>query len=628
MNKLNNFVKFPIILGLVCLVSGGALAAINYITAPVIAKNNAAKAGQALFAIIGEENVASTSDVTSESTELSPNIKQVVKVSLNDGSEAYYYQLESSKGYSGTVTFGVAFNDKGCMGYYYISGTEDSLGINVARDNATWTSALASYELGSGSLAWTGGSAQQTVPVIRAAVDIAYADYMARQGIVIDTSPIKITGVRTGSAKARTRYIMSANNTNGYGSISLEVVLNMNTNVVREVTIRDFGAASEGYGKELLTGEASEHLTEGAKAFYDTYVNIPSGGLSFDLFTGENAADPQDTDNLTGNNAIFETGSSHTARSYYALIQKAILMAIDNDAGESPISTVGKLVADKSTDTSKVYSVYIDNLLSPFSKLVVNTTIDVTDANSPKVTDIEVENYVNTTYGFGYKLIVSGEGGHVAEAGSNFYNTYVNIPSGGFDASIFTDITLDNFTNAVFSTGATYTACSYYYAVQKAVTMNAEGDVGSDFEEPKNSYTVTIEDKGNGVYDAKVINSDAPSSYNAVKAQVTLDVANKKVTAIAVDTTNDASGTDGYGEDLFIDGSVSTGTTGTDFYHTFVNVPTGGFDFSVFTNYDPQNLKDIVDNSANIANMTGATYSANNYMVLVNAVIKYAQGGN
>lgn len=626
--KLNNYIKFPIILGLVCLISGGALAGINYLTAPVIAKNNAAKASKALYAIIGEENVASTKDLTEESTDLSPNIKQVVEVTLKDGSKAYYYQLESSRGYSGTVTFGVAFNSEGCMGYFYISGTEDTLGINVARENAVWSSALANYELGSGNFIWTGGSAQQTVPVIRAAVDVAYADYMARQGIVIDTSPIKITGVRTGSAKARTRYIMSANNTNGYGSISLEVVLNMNTNVVREVTIRDFGAASEGYGKELLTGEDSEYLTEGAKTFYDTYVNVPNSGLSFDLFTGENAADPQDTENLTGANAIFETGSSHTARSYYALIQKAILMALEGDPGVSPISTIGKLVADKSTDISKVYSVYIDNLLSPFSKLVVNTTIDTTDAASPKVVDIEVENYVNTTYGFGYRLIVAGEGGHVAEAGSNFYNTYVNIPEGGFDASIFTDIALDNFNNSVFTTGATYTACSYYYAVQKAVLMNAEGDTGVDFDEPKNSYTVTIEDKGNGVYDARVINSDAPSSYNAVKAQVTLDVANKKVTTIAVDTANGASGTDGYGEDLFIDGSVGSGTTGTDFFNTFVNVPSGGFDFSVFTDYDPQNLKDIVDNSANIANMTGATYSANNYMVLVNAVIKYAQGGN
>lgn len=38
--KLNNYVRFPLVLGVTCLLCGGALAGVNFITSPIIKENN------------------------------------------------------------------------------------------------------------------------------------------------------------------------------------------------------------------------------------------------------------------------------------------------------------------------------------------------------------------------------------------------------------------------------------------------------------------------------------------------------------------------------------------------------------------------------------------------------------
>ena len=54
--KLNNYVRFPLILGVTCLLCGGALAGVNFITSPIIKENNDKKANQSLDDIIGKGN--------------------------------------------------------------------------------------------------------------------------------------------------------------------------------------------------------------------------------------------------------------------------------------------------------------------------------------------------------------------------------------------------------------------------------------------------------------------------------------------------------------------------------------------------------------------------------------------
>ena len=53
--KLNNYVRFPLILGVTCLLCGGALAGVNFITSPIIKENNDKKANQSLDDILRQK---------------------------------------------------------------------------------------------------------------------------------------------------------------------------------------------------------------------------------------------------------------------------------------------------------------------------------------------------------------------------------------------------------------------------------------------------------------------------------------------------------------------------------------------------------------------------------------------
>lgn len=625
--KMNNYVKFPLILGLTCLVCGGALAGINYLTRPYIQANEDKKAGQALDNIIGKDNYSSVETV--EASIESANIVEVKKVTLNSGKIAYYYQLKSDKGYSGTVTFGTAFDENGVMGYSFISGDEDDLGLQVAMKNDKWNEALATYDPSAGgNINFTGGSAAATIPAIKAAIDTAYADYMAKQGIVVDTSLIKITGGCTRVYNNRWYYTLTATNTkNGYGALKLDIVVDIAKNAVTSVKVSDYLGATEGYGQDLLkTGVSDKLIKDAAEKFYNTYVNCPSSGLPFDLFIGDQAADVQRND-LEGANAIFQTGASYTARSWYALIQKAITMAQAEDWGSfTDVKTEGYLDKESSSGSDKVYVIKSTNDNSGYGSLVLKVTLDPA---ASKVKDVKVEKYVDTTYGFGYALLNGLDSAKVNDKGDTFYDTYVKIPTDGLDFAIFKEKDPNKpGDDSFFKTGATYTAKAYYAAISKAIDMAEKNEEGAEFAVPENSYSINVTKQSEGVYKGILTNSLDKSHYSTVDATITLDTANSKVTKIELDVSK--IGTGGYGEILF-DGKTNdnlNSEAATKFYNTYVKMPSGGFDFDLFLNYDPQMLPPLSDESADIANTTGATYSANNYIALVNYVILYALGGN
>lgn len=276
--KLNNYVRFPLILGVTCLLCGGALAGVNFITSPIIKENNDKKANQSLDDIIGKGNYTKAETVAADID--SPNILSVKKVTLNSGEEVYYYQLESTKGYSGTVTFAIVYSANGIMGYKFISATEDSLGVGIAKQESKWNESLASYDASKGNFVYTGGSAKATVPAIKAAVDIAYADYMAKQGIVIDTSLIKFSGGLSNTTASYKFYTLTAtNSTSGYGSLKLEIRIDVKKNVVKAVKVLDYAGATDEFGKDLLTKGNGGQLNESAQNFYNTYIKVPSSGL-------------------------------------------------------------------------------------------------------------------------------------------------------------------------------------------------------------------------------------------------------------------------------------------------------------------------------------------------------------
>ena len=61
----------------------------------------------------------------------SPYIKVGYEVTIADGT-AYYYELESAKGFSGTVQFAVGIQDGKVTAYKYISDNEHDFGHNMA----------------------------------------------------------------------------------------------------------------------------------------------------------------------------------------------------------------------------------------------------------------------------------------------------------------------------------------------------------------------------------------------------------------------------------------------------------------------------------------------------------------
>lgn len=613
--KLNNYVRFPLILGVTCLLCGGALAGVNFITSPIIKENNDKKANQSLDDIIGKGNYTKAETVAADID--SPNILSVKKVTLNSGEEVYYYQLESTKGYSGTVTFAIVYSANGIMGYKFISATEDSLGVGIAKQESKWNESLASYDASKGNFVYTGGSAKATVPAIKAAVDIAYADYMAKQGIVIDTSLIKFSGGLSNTTASYKFYTLTAtNSTSGYGSLKLVIRIDVKKNVVKAVKVLDYAGATDEFGKDLLTKGNGGQLNESAQNFYNTYIKVPSSGLPFDLFVGDNAADVQD-DSLNGNNAIFNTGASFTARSYYALIQKAIIMYQTGDEGSfTDVKAQGKLIS--TVDSRKTYSVLTTNDNSGYGSLVADVTVD---SEAKKVMSVKVTNYVNATYTYGYAL-VNGKLTNII-TNDTFIESYVKIPEEGLDYSVF-DALDPNAPkdDSAFKTGATYTAKAYFMAVKQAIDMDRKGETGSDFEVPANSYAINIESLGNGKYHAVVKNSLDTANFSIVDATIELDVASRKVKSITFDLSKIGTdlSTGQYGQYWFTD-------NGNNIYEKYVKVPEGGFDFDLFLSYDPQKVADANSDVANDANTTGATYSVNNYFTMVCAVINYALGG-
>lgn len=636
MKKLSPYVKFPLILGVTCLVCGGALAGVNVLTKPVIAENEKKKADKAVFEILGKDNIETIEDA--EITAPSSNIIKVRKVTLKSGNIAYYYELITSKGYSGTVTFGTAFDDSGCLGYYFISGTEDTVGLNVAKDNKAWNDALLSYKGDSSSFSFTGGSAQVTIPVIRGAVDSAYADYQAKHGVIIDNSLIKFTGGRLIQNDPIWEYRLTAVNKNSdYGRITLQVRLNMESKKVTKVEVIDVGGATEDYGKDLLEKGEGGQLNAAAKDFYKKFIGFKtSAAIPFDEIMAEGAPDPQD-DTLEGANSIFVTGASYTARSVYGIIKQAVKMALADDPGSFDyIKTAGYVVSANAETGTKTYRVFTQNEQSKFGTMAVDVTVNPTDQ---KVVGAKVYRYYEATYKYGYMLIENGDSFVESDGAKyDFYNNYVKIPTGGLDFSVFSGDSAKDVNKpsdwSFFETGATYSAKAYYSAVQTAVIMAEKGEDGTEVDLPKSGYISVVEKNADGSYHVELTNEAAPTGWNKVKADITLDLAAKKVTKITVDAASVGNG--GYGDGIFNGNFAGVGANAAkaeEFYNRYVKVPSTGLAFEIFQSFDPASLEDLTDkDGADLVNSTGATYSANNYMAAVNAVIRYAmevsQNGN
>lgn len=160
--EMSPYVKYPLVLGIVCLICGGVLGVVNYFTEDKIAQIEIDKQNAAMNNIM--ESLKLTADTRTEltiDTEEYPNIDRGYRLDASDSNTYFYYQGTTGKGYSGTVTFGalVAKTDYDIVGYQYISGTEDTIGVGAAGK------VVVPYS--EGDTIQSGASARFTLPAIQ-----------------------------------------------------------------------------------------------------------------------------------------------------------------------------------------------------------------------------------------------------------------------------------------------------------------------------------------------------------------------------------------------------------------------------------------------------------------------------
>ncbi len=105
MKTYKEYIKPIVVLSVLCLVVGAALALVNHITAPLIAANEEAETNATYFALLPDADAFTQIEYESE------GVTAVLKADNGAG----YIVTAKSKGYSGDVPAAVAFSNDGSI---------------------------------------------------------------------------------------------------------------------------------------------------------------------------------------------------------------------------------------------------------------------------------------------------------------------------------------------------------------------------------------------------------------------------------------------------------------------------------------------------------------------------------
>ncbi|MDD4531846.1 MAG: hypothetical protein PHW22_00155 [Bacilli bacterium] len=190
---MNNYVKFPLVLGGVCLICGTALAGVNYMTEDIIAQHIIDAKQQAIFDILDANDLSLKGDSST-----------IVEIPWTDGhadtldtrklvpctdADYYYYQATTEPGYSGTVTFGALVDaNYDIVGYKYITGDEDDIGKNASQKiTISVEYPYSGGNLVAGETIESGASAKVTLPKVVSALEDIITDAQTISGGNVDT---------------------------------------------------------------------------------------------------------------------------------------------------------------------------------------------------------------------------------------------------------------------------------------------------------------------------------------------------------------------------------------------------------------------------------------------------------
>lgn len=183
MKKISNTLLYPLVLGIVCLVCGTALAVVNYITEPVIAEKTEIKANQALYDCLDDNSLTikgSAVDLSWADGTVHTYLNSRKEVTCTDSKIYYYYNVTTGVGYSGAITFGTLVSPNAnfaIIGYKYISTSEDTVGTTAAQKLTISSShPYTGGSLVAGDTIATGASAKKTLPALQTALEAAIAD--------------------------------------------------------------------------------------------------------------------------------------------------------------------------------------------------------------------------------------------------------------------------------------------------------------------------------------------------------------------------------------------------------------------------------------------------------------------
>lgn len=179
MKKMKSYLLYPLVLGCVCLVCGGTLATVNYVTKDTIQANKDAVANQAIYNCatkVGKtiDEAKGINDVEVTVEESKPFVEKKKALFMNGEEEQYlYYQLKTKKGFSGSVILGALVSpEHKVITTEFIGGDEDGIGISAAKK----LEITINNPYDGSAPVTSGASAGKTLPAITDALDAILAD--------------------------------------------------------------------------------------------------------------------------------------------------------------------------------------------------------------------------------------------------------------------------------------------------------------------------------------------------------------------------------------------------------------------------------------------------------------------
>lgn len=296
---MSNFVKYPLVLGLVGLVCGGGVIGIHYLTkAPIQASKVKAQLStgyELLDGLLDTSKGNGGLDTEASDIGVIPaasvnNISVVAKAYLNEeglkkypNQDVFYYSLTTDKAYSGVVNFGVVIagnrDEKTgkLVAYKYIANgsTEDGIGKNAANKG----------EVGPDNTITSGASAGVTLPAMNSTIKLALNHF--NKEIVYEV------GYVGNDTKGREMYYVE-NGMSGFAKF--RALVSIQNEVIYDVQILEQG----------LTW-----TDQWSAKFNEIYKN--PNGVSFDLLKNDFSKD-----------GMFVTSATMMHQGYYTLLQKAI----------------------------------------------------------------------------------------------------------------------------------------------------------------------------------------------------------------------------------------------------------------------------------------------------------------